>query len=135
MVVSYKGRGEEIMECYEILYLIITALGVLATFIIGTQANRISKAIDKHNIEMEIIEKRPLPIIDAVYVSKSLNTENYDYHMRFYYGNMNEQELSLNNQAYVRALDSQNPDDEVLINECFEKKKKYILLIFIKIFA
>ena len=72
------------MNCYDILYLIITALGVLATAFVGMRANKISIIIEQNNRKMERIEKRPAPIIDKIYVSKSLNIEDYNNHMRFF---------------------------------------------------
>ncbi len=112
---------------YNTLDLAINFMGVLATFIIGFQANRITKSIEKHNREVEEIARRPFPVVDAIYPSKSLCEEDYENHMRFYYGNMNEEELSLNGQVYVKALNPQILEDQAIINECRDNNKRIYL--------
>lgn len=106
------------MCCYEILDLIISGIGVLATFFIGWWANRISKAIKEHNIAMDNISLRPLPILEEICIGKSSGTEDYDHHMRFYFGNMDKDELTLDNQIYTKLLDGNNQNDVALLEEC-----------------
>ena len=119
-----SGKEEMLMNCYDVLYLIITLLGVFATAFVGMRANKISITIEQNNRKMEQIAKRPAPIIDKIYVSKSLNIEDYNNHMRFFYGNMNSDKLSLENQVYVKPLSNDNEDDITLVVECLSKKNR-----------
>lgn len=115
------------MDCYNKIYLIITALGVLANFIIGIRANKISKTIEDNNRREEQISKRPAPIVDHIFVKKSSYKEDYDSHMRLFYGDIDSDELSLENQVYVKSLENNDNDDASLIAECINNKGKAYL--------
>lgn len=125
-----SGKEEMLMSCYDVLYLIITLLGVFATAFVGMRANKISITIEQNNRKMEQIAKRPAPIIDKIYVSKGLNIEDYNNHMRFFYGNMNSDKLSLGNQVYVKPLSNDNEDDITLVVECLSKKNRIYFTYF-----
>lgn len=124
------GMLEEKMNCYSLLNLIIAALGVFATFFVGIRANKISKAIEDNNRNMEQIAKRPAPIIDKIYVKKSTNDEDYMNHMIFFYGDMNAEELSLENQVYVRTFNINLTDESTLISECIDNKQRVYFTYF-----
>ena len=111
-------------ELYNIMDLILSFLGLVVAFGIGFQANLISKSIEKHNNEMEKIARRPYPIVDAIYPSKSTGKEDYENHMRFYFGDMDVQELKLDEQIYVKKLNSELMEDNAIIDECLKNKNR-----------
>lgn len=114
-------------ELYNIMDLILSFLGLVVAFGIGFQANLISKSIEKHNNEMEKIARRPYPIVDAIYPSKSTGKEDYENHMRFYFGDMDVQELKLDEQIYVKKLNSELMEDNAIIDECLKNKNRVYL--------
>ena len=58
-----SGKEEMLMSCYDVLYLIITLLGVFATAFVGMRANKISITIEQNNRKME--ETDPMTILET----------------------------------------------------------------------
>ena len=111
-------------EWDSILNLIIAIINVLVTACVGFQANKISNQVKEHSKKMEQMQMEPAPLIRNIYFKKSLNGFDVNSHMRLFWGNLNINNLSLENQIHVKRLNNNDIIDQIIITECQNYKNR-----------